>query len=276
MILNLFDNYLLHGKAVIAGPCALESRDQIKTVVKHLVSKNIKIIRASLWKPRTQPDWDGLGILGLHTLLEETIPYGVIPATEVMNLEQTRIITSTLKKYFNEAPILLWIGSRNQNHFEMKEIAKYIAENSSNIVLMVKNQMWEEKKHWIGLYSHITSTKLPKTRFMGCHRGFAPGRIENPQKLRNLPNYHMAIEVREEHKIDMILDPSHIAGRRDKVFDIVRESQKYPFDGYFVEVHENVEQAKTDCGQQLSFNEFDTFLEILQLDYEKKLKNVEA
>lgn len=276
MFTDCFNNSLLFGKAIIAGPCALESRDQLKNVVKHLTNRNIKIIRASLWKPRTLPDWDGLGILGLQTLLEETIPFGVIPATEVMNLQQTKVIVNTSIKFFGDSPLLLWIGSRNQNHFEIQEIARYLADHSSNTYLMVKNQMWEEKKHWSGLYNHVTSARLPKTRFVGCHRGFAPGRMENPFNLRNLPNYDMAIEVKKEHEIDMLLDPSHIAGSRSKVFDIVRESQSYPFDGYCVEVHEKVDEAKTDKGQQLSFDEFDKFLEILQRDYEEKLKQVEA
>ena len=276
MILNCLNNSLIHGKAIIAGPCALESRDQLKIVVKHLISRKIRIIRASLWKPRTLPDWDGLGILGLNTLLEETIPHGVIPATEVMNLEQTKVIVNTTQKFFEDSPILLWIGSRNQNHFEIKEMASYLADHSSNISLMVKNQMWEEKKHWSGLYNHVTSARLPKTRLAGCHRGFAPGRIENPLNLRNLPNYSMAIEVKKEHEIDMLLDPSHIAGSRSKVFDIVKEAQNYPFDGYFIEVHENVADAKTDKSQQLTFDEFDALLEILQKDYEEKLKQVEA
>jgi len=276
MILECFNNASLHGKAIIAGPCALESRSQLKVVVKHLISRKIKIVRASLWKPRTLPEWDGLGLLGMHTLFDETMSNGIIPATEIMTLEQTKVIINTLKKFYNEAPIMLWIGSRNQNHFEIREIAHYISENSSNVFLMVKNQMWEEKKHWSGLYDHVMSAKLAKTRLAGCHRGFAPGRAENPSNLRNLPNYEMAMEVKNEKKIDMLLDPSHIAGHRSKVFEIVKEAQKYAFDGYFIEVHDNVDLAKTDKGQQLSFGEFDAFLEILQKDHEEKLKHAEA
>lgn len=276
MIISHLADSILFGKSIIAGPCALESRDQIKIIVKHLVSKNIKIIRASLWKPRTEPQWDGLGIMGLYTLLEETIPYDVIPATEIMNVAQTKAIVKSLKKYYNDAPIILWIGSRNQNHFEMTEIAKFLNDNAPNVILMIKNQMWEEKRHWAGLYHHITSCKFPKNKLAACHRGFAPGRAENPSNLRNLPNYKMAMEVKAEHSIDMLLDPSHIAGDRRKVFDIVKEAQGYPFDGYFIEVHEDVDKAKTDKCQQLTFSEFDNLLDILQKDYEEKLKQVEA
>lgn len=276
MISEKLKESLQFGKAIIAGPCALESREQLKHTVRHLKERNVKIVRASLWKPRTIPDWDGLGMLGLQTLLEETIPFGIVPATEVMNLQQTKEIAKTVTKFFQDATVLLWIGSRNQNHFEIQEIARHLAEHSSNICLMIKNQMWEDKKHWGGLYNHVTFTRLPKNRFVGCHRGFAPGRMSNPLNLRNLPNYEMAIEVKSEHDIDMLIDPSHIAGERNKVFEIVKEAQNYPFDGYFIEVHENTNQAKTDKGQQLSFDDFDKLLELLQKDYEEKFKHAEA
>jgi chorismate mutase len=251
-------------KYLIAGPCALESREQIKHVVKFLSAREVKIIRASLWKPRTAPDWDGLGILGLYTLLEETLPFGITPATEVMNSQQTYEILKALKIFGDKASIFLWIGSRNQNHFEICEIAKLIKENTDNITLMIKNQMWEDKKHWLGLHKHILSTQYPKERLIGCHRGFAPGRSSNPNELRNLPNYEMAMEVKSEMDVSMLIDPSHIAGRRDKVFIIAKEAKRYPFDGYFLEVHENVENAKTDKDQQLSFDEFDLLLETIK------------
>lgn len=145
------------------------------------------------------------------------------------------------------AGMLVWIGARNQNHFELKRIAKILAEGPNSLLFMFKNQVWLDKKHWFGIYEHIAQTGFPQHRLLACHRGFSPGYGANPDKLRNIPEYKLCMEMKEKMKIPMILDPSHIAGARDKVFTIVEQSRAYDFDGYIIEVHDNVSIAKTDA-----------------------------
>lgn len=239
------------GKILIAGPCALESRQQLRECVKALKEDGIKVIRASLWKPRTKPGWEGLGDEGIDILLGETIPQGLIPATEVIYAEHAEKIIHALKKYGEKATAVLWLGARNQNHIEQQRIARVIAESGANIYLMAKNQAWHDERHWVGICEHLLSAGMPKDKVMLCHRGFSPGLLPNPKGYRNLPDMLMAMRVQAKTEVPMILDPSHIGGTRDNVIDIMLEGELYPFDGMIVEVHCHPEKALTDAKQQL-------------------------
>ncbi len=111
-------------KWIIAGPCALESREQLRGCVTSLKALGIRMVRASLWKPRTQPGWEGLGGMSLPLLLEETLPHGLIPATEIMSAEHALMAIHALEHYGEEAQMIIWLGSRNQNHIEQRRSQK--------------------------------------------------------------------------------------------------------------------------------------------------------
>lgn len=132
---------------LIAGPCALESRSQLKGSIQALKQFDVPIFRASLWKPRTKHEWDGIGIAGIPMLIEETLNEGLIPATEVIMAKHAESIVDVLEKVDPTAKMVLWIGARNQNHFELAEIGRVIAQGPEGIYLMFKNQMWEEEGH---------------------------------------------------------------------------------------------------------------------------------
>lgn len=251
-------------KLMIAGPCALESREQLQACRSLLQPLGINTIRASLWKPRTQPGWEGLGEESLEILLEETIFHGVMPATEIISVSHAEQVVKNLRKFGNKASILVWLGARNQNHIEQKKIAQVLAMGPETLYFMFKNQMWEDERHWKGIYEHITHAGFPTERLLICHRGFAPGRMANPESFRNLPDFEMAMRIKQETGLPMILDPSHIGGTRENVFKIVKQSQSYDFDGYIVEVHNTPDQAKTDVRQQLSIHEFRDLLTLIE------------
>jgi 3-deoxy-D-arabino-heptulosonate 7-phosphate (DAHP) synthase len=253
----------LSRKLVIAGPCALESRQQLRSCCSMLQPLGIKAIRASLWKPRTQPGWEGLGAESLDLLLEETIPNGLIPATEILNAEHAKLVVEALKKFGADSKMLVWLGARNQNHIEQRNIAQTLAKGPSNLTFMFKNQMWAEERHWMGIFEHIIDAGYPRERLIACHRGFSPGMVPNLQGLRNLPDFEMAMRLKEKMKIPMVLDPSHIGGSRMNVLNIIKEAQQYHFDGYLIEVHDQPENAKTDVNQQLSVGEFQEVLSII-------------
>lgn len=239
------------GKIMITGPCALESRAQLRECVRQLQGSGSRVIRASLWKPRTKPGWEGLGDEGIDILLEETLPHGLIPATEVIYAEHAEKVIDALKCSSRDATALLWLGARNQNHLEQQRIARVIAKSGMNIYLMAKNQAWHDERHWIGILEHLVAAGMPKERLLLCHRGFSPGLMDNPLGLRNLPDMTMAMRVRSETEVPMLLDPSHIGGTREKVIDIMLEGELYPFDGMIVEVHSDPDSALTDAKQQL-------------------------
>lgn len=248
---------------MIAGPCALESKAQIVDCVEHLKQLGISIVRACLWKPRTSPGWDGIGIYGLSLLLDETLSRGVIPATEILTAVHAQMVVDTVAQFGDEASMIVWIGARNQNHFELLNIVQVLLKGPPHIYLMFKNQMWVDKKHWFGIYEHIVAAQFPRDRLLACHRGFSPGYSENPENLRNIPDYTMSMEIKEKTQVPVLLDPSHIAGKRDLVHKIVEQSLDYDFDGYMVEVHNNTAAAKTDAHQQLSFDELGALLDVV-------------
>jgi chorismate mutase len=271
-----FQNKEANKKMIIAGPCALESRAQIIQCVEELKKLGVDIVRACLWKPRTVPGWEGLGILGLPMLLEETLSRDVTPASEIMTAAHAQMCVDALRHFGEKGRMIVWIGARNQNHFEIQRMAHILAEGPPSLLLMFKNQIWLDKKHWLGIYQHIIQAGFPQERLIGCHRGFHPQNSENPSELRNLPDYEMASEMKESMGITMLLDPSHIAGSRDKVFKIVEQSFDYDFDGYMIEVHPDINQAKTDINQQLTFEQLGKLLEMIRSKKESLKVNLAA
>jgi len=258
------------GKMVIAGPCALESRQQLKQCVEILKPMGVSMIRASLWKPRTQPGWEGLGWMSLPLLLEETLSHGLVPATEIISAEHAMMVVHALENYGNEGRMIVWLGSRNQNHLEQKKISRILSTGPDGITFMFKNQMWDDEKHWLGILEHILSEGFPRERLMICHRGFSPGKAHNPNGYRNLPDFEMAMRIKEKTGLPMILDPSHVGGTRENVIDICRKATAYDFDGYLIEMHCDPENAQTDAKQQLSPNQFQSLMKILQGHESKK------
>jgi 3-deoxy-D-arabino-heptulosonate 7-phosphate (DAHP) synthase len=247
-------------KIIIAGPCALESRRQLQECVEVLKKLGISCIRASLWKPRTQPGWEGLGWMSLPLLLEETLPHGIIPATEILSAEHAEMVACALEHYGQEAQMLVWLGSRNQNHIEQQKIGSILARGHKGVRLMIKNQMWECEKHWIGISEHILASGFPRERLMLCHRGFAPGKLPNPKGYRNLPDFEMAMRVKAKTGLLMLLDPSHIGGSQENVFDICKKAMSYDFDGSLIEMHTSPTLARTDAKQQLSPEQLEKLL----------------
>ena len=248
-------------KLIIAGPCALESREGLRECITALKKIGVNHIRAPLWKPRTRPGWDGIGEDGLRLLLEETIPRGVVPATEIITAEHAQIVVEAIESYDRSAQMIVWLGARNQNHIEQKKIARILAKGPPGITLFFKNQMWDDEVHWVGIYEHLISEGFPPNRLMACHRGFSPGKSPNPKGLRNLPDFAMAMRVKEKIGIPMLFDPSHIGGEQEAVMDVCLEASLYNFDGYLIEMHMDPKRALTDQNQQLSPTQLEALLE---------------
>src|SRR3989338_2226395 len=179
-------------KIIIAGPCAAESREQVINCALALKKQGIKIMRASLWKPRTQPGFEGIGTKGISWLAEITM-LGITVATEILLPEQLTQLIKGINKNGDLSKVLLWIGSRNQNHLIQRGIAKIIKEKMPKTVkLLIKNQAWTDERHWLGIVDHILGSGISPKRLILCHRGFSPNNQKNPENLRNLPDFEMA------------------------------------------------------------------------------------
>lgn len=241
-------------KILIAGPCAAESKEQIAITIREAKKRDIDFVRVNLWKPRTKPGFDGLGSYGLH-LLQDVARAGLNPGLEVILPEQVKLAMDAVLPITKEGKLLVWIGARNQNHVIQQEIAQMAAKNP-RVFLMVKNQPWVSEEHWIGIVEHVLAGGIQKENILLCHRGFAPTG-DNPQSLRNMPDFAMSMRVKEHLNLPMIFDPSHIGGTVPNVMQVTRESEAYNFDGLVVEVHPNPQVAKTDSKQQVTWEQFD-------------------
>lgn len=245
-------NMLLNGKRlIIAGPCAAEDHTQVTSTADALKNLGITAFRACLWKPRTQPGFDGIGsVMGAPILENVSRTTGMIVATEVLLPEHARELLINLVWKNPHQQYVFWIGARNQNHLIQQGIAD-VLKNEPNVYLMFKNQVWRDERHWVGIYEHIVKTGYPQERIMICHRGFMPTG-DNPRGYRNIPDYAMAMRVKQATGAPMILDPSHIGGDSEKVLEVIAEAHEYDWDGYMIEVHPNPKAALTDASQQLT------------------------
>lgn len=251
----------MKNKLIIAGPCAVESENQIISCALELKKRNINSIRTSIWKPRTKPSFSGIGFSGIKWIAELT-KLGFVAAIEALLPEHISQLAEVIsKENGNLSNLIIWLGSRNQNHLIQQEIAKKIvSELPNDVKLVIKNQPWKEEEHWLGIIDHAMMSGLDKNRIVLCHRGFSPNGSLNPDKYRNLPDFDFAIKIKEKTGLKMLLDPSHIGGSVENVFKIVNNAAKYNFDGLMIEVHPNPNDAQTDKIQQLSLQELDRLL----------------
>jgi 3-deoxy-D-arabino-heptulosonate 7-phosphate (DAHP) synthase len=245
-------------KIIIAGPCALESQEQMIETLKEAKKLAVDFVRLSLWKPRTQPGFEGIGEEGIP-LLVEAAKMGVNPGIEPLIPSHAEKVVNAVLPVLGNGKLLLWIGARNQNHFIQREMAE-IASQDDRIYLMAKNQIWNNEKHWEGIVDHVLEGGIKKENFWLCHRGFAP-HGDNPDGYRNIPDYAMTMRIKEKTGLPMIFDPSHTGGNVENVIRITKEANQYDFDGYIVEVHPDPKNAITDAQQQLTWGEFKQLLE---------------
>ena len=256
----------------IAGPCAAESHEQLVSSAEQALSRGIRILRGSEIKPRTIPGFEGFGNTVIPWFLE-VAKMGLTPATEVMLPQHAAATMDGVLGKNSQAQLVLWIGSRNQNHIIQREIGCVVA-GESRVKLMIKNQMWPDKKHWIGIVKHVLAGGATLDQIWLCHRGFTP----TLNGYRNPPNLQMALEVQhslwQEYGVELPLigDPSHIAGySADNVISMAKQILDFRWEspegeikrvnGLMTEVHPNPPAAMTDSSQQLSWEQFDKVLE---------------
>lgn len=243
---------------VIVGPCAAESREQVLKSARLAKMRGLTILRASLIKPRTEPGFEGVEEKGIPWL-EEVAMMGLIPATEVFGVKDAERFIGSISGKLGKK-VLPWLGSRNQLHKTQQEIGSMI-KGDSNTMLLIKNQPWEDERHWLGIVKHVVHGGADPSQLILCHRGFAPGK----DGLRNSPDFEMSMRVKRETGLPMVIDPSHIGGRVDRVTEISHKVLVLGgFDGFMTEVHPNPADALTDQKQQLSWEQFDPILARIQ------------
>ncbi len=237
---------------VIAGPCSAETEGQVMTTAREMAAAGVRVFRAGVWKPRTKPGgFEGVGAVGLEWLARVKCETGMLTATEVATREH---VEAALAAGID----ILWIGARTTaNPFAVQEIADSL--EGRDIPVMVKNPVSPDLELWIGAFERLRNGGI--RRMAAIHRGFAT--IEQTV-YRNEPMWSLPIELRRRiPELQIVCDPSHIAGRRALVPAVAQQAMDLGFDGVMVEAHCSPDEAWSDSAQQLPPEEFVSLLENL-------------
>lgn len=244
---------------IIAGPCSVESREQLSTIVASLSQMpQVKMIRCGVWKPRTRPGgFEGLGEPALQWISELKKEY---PNTKFCCEVASTTHVELALQYGIDA---LWVGARTAgNPFSMTELTESL--KGCDLPIMIKNPMTPDANAWIGAIERCQHVGL--THVAAIHRGFD---VYNNMGYRNNPLWEVPIELhRRMPELPIICDPSHISGRSDWVAKLSQTALDFNFDGLMIEVHNQPQNALTDAQQQITPKELETLLNNLVMRQE--------
>lgn len=241
---------------VIAGPCSVESRQQLADTVDQLANiESLAMVRCGVWKPRTRPGgFEGLGETALAWIADERLKHPQLDfACEVARPQHVEF---TLKYGINA----VWIGARTTaNPFMVQELAEAI--KGTPIRVMVKNAPNPDALLWMGAIERFR--KADTQEVFAIHRGFD---IHNNGGYRNAPLWEVPMELRRNMpEVPIICDPSHIAGRREPLMALSQTALDLGFDGLMIEAHAYPEKALTDAQQQITPAQLEGLLKQLRL-----------
>jgi len=227
---------------IISGPCSAETEEQVVTTAKEIAALGkVNVLRAGIWKPRTRPNaFEGIGPVGLEWLNTAKKETGMLTATEVANGAH---VEECLKAGID----ILWVGARTTvNPFSVQEVAD--ALKGVDIPVLVKNPINPDLGLWIGGLERINQAGI--TRLGAIHRGFS---TFEKTPFRNLPKWSMAIEMKRKYPdLDIICDPSHIAGNRDLIPYVCQKALDLDMSGLMIESHITPSVAWSDAAQQVT------------------------
>ncbi|WP_339810921.1 bifunctional 3-deoxy-7-phosphoheptulonate synthase/chorismate mutase type II, partial [Zunongwangia profunda] len=270
---NWLDAFGLDHPLVIAGPCSAETEEQVLKIAHQLKDTDATVLRAGIWKPRTRPgNFEGVGALGLKWLQKAKEETGMLTTTEVANPHHVEL---ALKHDVD----ILWIGARTTvSPFIIQEIAD--ALKGTDKPVLIKNPVNPDLALWLGAVERMYTADIKNLGVI--HRGFSS---YEKSKYRNNPEWQIAIELQNKFPdLPLILDPSHIAGRRDIIFDLCQTALDLNFDGLMVETHWDPDNAWSDAKQQITPATLVQIMKDLKIrkevseseEYQNKLQNLRA
>ncbi|HBL79749.1 MAG TPA: 3-deoxy-7-phosphoheptulonate synthase [Aequorivita sp.] len=235
------DAFGLNHPLVIAGPCSAETEEQLLKIAHQLKDTDTSVLRAGIWKPRTRPgNFEGVGALGLKWLQRAKEETGLLTTTEVANANHVDL---ALKHDVD----ILWIGARTTvSPFIVQEIAE--AVKGTDKIILVKNPVNPDLALWLGAVERFYTAGITKLGVI--HRGFS---TYEKTRNRNNPEWQIPIDLQNTFPdLPLILDPSHIAGKRDIIFDLCQTALDLNYDGLMIETHFDPDNAWSDAKQQIT------------------------
>ncbi len=233
-------NFTTGEKLFIAGPCSVESEEQLETTARFLSGLGIKYLRGGAFKPRTNSNsFQGLGRTGLKIISSVAKKYNMKVVTEVMDRSQ-------LDDVAHYADIIQ-VGSRNMFNYSLLTALGAVAGP-----VLLKRGMAATIDEWVHASDYIR--KGGNEQIILCERGI---RTFEPRTRFTLDILAVTI-ARKLSGLPVIVDVSHAAGQRDLVPPLIRASLAAGADGIMVEVHPDPEKALSDGSQSMTFDGFES------------------
>ena len=226
------------GFVVMAGPCSVETRDQLFSTADAVVAAGAKFLRGGAYKPRTSPyDFQGLEEDGLRLLAEARERTGLKVITEVVNTEDVDLVA--------EYADILQVGARNMQNFALLKKLGGVDKP-----VMIKRGLSATIKEFLLSAEYIVTNGNPAV--MLCERGIRTFETAT----RNTLDLAAVPLLNELSHLPVIVDPSHATGKRSLVKPLAKAAVAVGADGLMAEVHPKPEEAWSDGPQSLRFEEF--------------------
>lgn len=232
---------------VMAGPCSVESHDQIVSVAKDVKASGANILRGGAFKPRTSPyAFQGLELEGLDLLKEARAETGLPIITEIMSEDM-------IERFVRDVDIIQ-VGARNMQNFHLLKALGKIDKP-----ILLKRGLSATIEEWLMAAEYIMAGGNEKVIL--CERG-----IRTFEKYtRNTLDLSAVLAVKELSHLPVVIDPSHSAGKWSMVEGLSQAALAVGADGIIVEVHNNPECALCDGAQSLKPKRFDAMMKKLRL-----------
>jgi 3-deoxy-7-phosphoheptulonate synthase len=223
---------------VMAGPCSVESREQILETAHAVKEAGANVLRGGAFKPRTLPySFQGLGEEGLKDLAEARAETGLPIVTEVMAPEDVELVESYAD--------ILQIGARNMQNFTL---LRRVGQAEKPV--MLKRGMSATVEEWLGCAEYILNEGNPNVIL--CERG-----IRTYETItRNTLDVSAVPIIKQLSDLPVVIDPSHGTGIRSLVAPMAKAGVAAGADGLIIEVHPHPEKALSDGDQSLHPPEF--------------------
>ena len=231
---------------MVAGPCSIESYEQVKAVATALKEQGIHVLRGGAFKSRNSPyDFQGLGIEGFKIMKQVATELDMITVSEIVN-------PSHIEEAINYIDIIQ-IGARNMQNFELLKAAGEVPTT-----VLLKRGLAATIEEFILAAEYILSRG--NSNVMLIERGIRT----YERATQNTLDISAVPILKQETHLPILIDVTHSTGRKDIMLPCAKAALAAGADGIMVEVHPDPQTALSDSKQQMNFSEFDHFWKQLQ------------
>lgn len=239
-LVKINDDVVIGGNkpVIIAGPCSIESYEQLFDIAKTVKGLGADMLRGGAYKPRTSPyAFQGLGEEGLKIMKRVSEEINIPIVSEIISSDELELF----KKHVD----MIQIGSRNMHNYDLlKKVARL------NKPILLKRGMSATMDEFLFAAEYILNEG--NFNVVLCERGIRTFETST----RNILDLNTLSLIKKESHLPIIVDPSHAAGRYDLVAPLAKAGLACGANGIIVEVHNEPEKALSDGAQSLNFNSF--------------------